>query len=302
MEFGADELTSSKSAIHSSINNTIFSLITEVKKQKLKLKKENVNKAQEIIDFNDIFNGAVKNIPFNLCAAFKSVWKDPVVQEVLLNSIFVDDNSISFLNDIERIIAEEYVPSNEDVLLSRSPTLVITETKLLVKTAKSARQVNFVDVGGQKSLRKAWIPYFDNMVTSIIFIASIAGYDEYLDDKKNIIVDATELFNEIINNQWFINLPAIILLNKIDLFEKKLHRAKIRDHFPDFKNHNNLQSGKEFFKLQFEKLVKNTSKRETFIRIYKVNLDFTKNTDRKLTKFVIEAVFNIIIDGNLSVL
>lgn len=84
-----------KSAIHSNINNTIFSLIEMVRADKMILLPKNVSFAQEIIDFNDIFKGAVKNIPNNLCFAIKSVWKDPVVQECIHHLNIDNQESVS---------------------------------------------------------------------------------------------------------------------------------------------------------------------------------------------------------------
>ena len=121
----------------------------------------------------------------------------------------------------------------------------------------------------KKSLRKAWLPYFDKNISAVIFISSLSSYDEILvdDDNKNRMVDALELFNETVNHGNFAKLPFILLLNKIDLFERKLNvKIKIRDYFPDFKEHNNLKHGKEFFRLKFEKAVKNQDKK-IFIRI-----------------------------------
>jgi guanine nucleotide-binding protein subunit alpha len=36
-----------------------------------------------------------------------------------------------------------------------------------------------VDVGGQRSERKKWLHYFDN-VTAVLFVVAISGYDQVL--------------------------------------------------------------------------------------------------------------------------
>lgn len=149
--FTDDENINSKSAIHSNINYTIFSLLEAVKREKMELLPQNISFAQEIMDFNDIFKGPVKNIPQNLCFAIKSIWRDPSIQECYSYSAKIDNQESAsfFLNNLDRILAVEYMPSVEDVILSRSPTLVITETKLNLQSKTGKHILSVVDVGGQ---------------------------------------------------------------------------------------------------------------------------------------------------------
>lgn len=145
-------------------------------------------------------------------------------------------------------------------------------------------------------MRKAWIPYFDKNLSAIIFITALSGYDQTLleDSEKNRMIDAIELFTDIANNAVMCKNPIILLLNKMDVFEEKILRSQIADYFPEFTQNQSVSSGKAFFRGKFESVIKGTS-RKTYIH-------FTMNTDQKLTKFVIEAVFKIVLDSNLSYL
>jgi guanine nucleotide-binding protein subunit alpha len=47
--------------------------------------------------------------------------------------------------------------------------------------------------------------------------------------------EALMLFDTTCNSHWFKTTSLILLLNKIDIFEKKLPYSPISDYFPDYK-------------------------------------------------------------------
>ena len=79
------------------------------------------------------------------------------------------------------------------------------------------------DVGGQRRLRKCWIPYFDK-VHCIVFVTSLSCFDKYLaeDATINQMVDSLVLFEELSNHILLSKLEFVLFLNKKDLFKKKL--------------------------------------------------------------------------------
>ncbi len=123
---------------------------------------------------------------------------------------------------------ESFCPSIEDVLQSRVRTTGIIEETYLIQEV----EFEIFDVGGQRNERRKWIHCFDG-VTAIIFVASIAAYDQQLfeDGATNRMVEALDLFEEIVNSKWFINSDMILFLNKRDLFEEKWVQRKLP--FPD---------------------------------------------------------------------
>lgn len=46
--------------------------------------------------------------------------------------------------------------------------------------------LRFIDVGGQKSERRKWINFFDN-VTSVLFLVSLSGYDQCLIEDRDAV-------------------------------------------------------------------------------------------------------------------
>lgn len=142
-------------------------------------------------------------------------------------------------------------------------------------------------------MRKAWVPFFDNGISSIIFIVALSSYDQLLTEESDVnrMVDAIELFNSIANNKLLEKISIILLLNKTDLFENKIKVSPINTHFPDFTLEQTFENGKMFFKEKFQAVLK---PEKAFYS------HFTTNTDRNLTGFVITAVISVVLDQNMQ--
>uniref|UniRef100_A0A1A8I751 Guanine nucleotide binding protein (G protein), alpha 15 (Gq class) n=1 Tax=Nothobranchius kuhntae TaxID=321403 RepID=A0A1A8I751_NOTKU len=86
------------------------------------------------------------------------------------------DSTEYYMNNLDRISAQDYIPTEQDVLRVRFPTTGIHDYAFTVKNIT----LRIVDVGGQKSERRKWIHCFEN-VTSLIFLASLSEYDQVPD-------------------------------------------------------------------------------------------------------------------------
>ena len=94
-------------------------------------------------------------------------------------------------------------------------------TGIIEQTFRTTSKVIYkiYDIGGQRHERRKWVHCFQN-VTCIIFVAALIGYDQTLfeDGATNRMVEAMQLFDEIVNSKWFKTIPIILFLNKKDLF------------------------------------------------------------------------------------
>lgn len=71
------------------------------------------------------------------------------------------------------VFLQDYLPSQQDILLARKPTKGIHEYNFKIKKVP----FKMVDVGGQRSERRRWFDCFDS-VTSILFLVSSSEYDQ----------------------------------------------------------------------------------------------------------------------------
>ena len=104
-------------------------------------------------------------------------------REILTYSLY------SFLDDLDRLGAKDYQPTEQDILRTRVKTTGIVEVHF------SFKNLNFklFDVGGQRSERKKWIHCFED-VTAIIFCVAMSEYDQVLhEDETTVIIQSVKI-------------------------------------------------------------------------------------------------------------
>jgi len=130
-----------------------------------------------------------------------------------------------FLDSIERVTALRYIPTDDDILRARLKTLGISEHRFTLEAGSMiSHDWRIFDVGGARSLRAAWVPYFDNNLDAIIFLAPISGFDEVLleDPSVNKLEDSIMLWKQIIAHPLLQNTQIVLFLNKCDLLKTKI--------------------------------------------------------------------------------
>jgi len=143
----------------------------------------------------------------------------------------VVDSAPHFFEDIERIGAPNYQPTEEDILLVRIQTTGMRTAKFSVDN----NNFTIVDVGGQRNERSKWIHQF-SVVDAVLFVASLSCYDQNLfeEDDANAMHESIRLFRVVIGNRYFRSTSMILFLNKMDLFEIKIKSKQIKDCFPKY--------------------------------------------------------------------
>ncbi len=147
------------------------------------------------------------------------------------------------------------------------------------------RTYHIYDVGGQRSLRLYWAPYFDHDIHAILFVSSLACYDQILmeDPSMNRMRDAIELFRDIVTNELLKKTCIILFLNKLDLLERKMKHAPIQWYFSDFPSEEcTLRSATQYFKHAF------LSQQEGYRR--RLYCHFTTSTDTHQMSVIIHSV------------
>jgi guanine nucleotide-binding protein subunit alpha, other len=81
----------------------------------------------------------------------------------------------SWTQNLDRIFARDYIPSEEDIIYTRVRSTGISNLRF----HSDSRDCQVFDVGGERSERKKWIHAFDDGRVVLNFV-SLAGYDECL--------------------------------------------------------------------------------------------------------------------------
>lgn len=230
--------------------------------------------------------------PFSeeLLAGMQRLWADGGVQECFSrsNEYQLNDSAKYFLDDLKRLGAKDYQPTEQDILRTRVKTTGIVEVHF------SFKNLNFklFDVGGQRSERKKWIHCFED-VTAIIFCVAMSEYDQVLheDETTNRMQESLKLFDSICNNKWFGDTSIILFLNKKDLFEEKILRSPLTICFPEYAGAQEYGEAAAYIQAQFEAKNKSTTK--------EIYCHMTCATDTQNVQFVFDAVTDVIIANNL---
>lgn len=224
--------------------------------------------------------------------AMKSLWADTGIQHCYdrRREYQLTDSAKYYLTDLDRIAAEDYVSTLQDILRVRAPTTGIIEYPFDLEEIR----FRMVDVGGQRSERRKWIHCFEN-VTSIIFLVALSEYDQILfeSDNENRMEESKALFKTIITYPWFQHSSVILFLNKKDLLEEKIMYSHLVDYFPEYDGpQRDAIAAREFILRMFVELNPDPEK-----IIYS---HFTCATDTENIRFVFAAVKDTILQLNLK--
>ncbi|CAH1757959.1 58_t:CDS:10 [Entrophospora sp. SA101] len=221
----------------------------------------------------------------------KELWADDAIKKCYdhATEIGLQDSAKYFLDNVDRISKEDYLPTDEDILQARVRTMGVTEHKFEVNNLI----FRIFDVGGHRSQRQFWAPYFDD-VDAIIFIAAISAYDQTLEEDNDVnrVQDSIQLFEKICNHNLFTNTGIILFLNKIDILKHKLTTTQVKKYFPDYEGDNEYDSVTEYFQNLFLDCNENEDK-----HIY---THLTHATDTKYMRVIVASVNDIVIKINLA--
>jgi signal recognition particle receptor subunit beta len=202
-----------------------------------------------IYDFVSDYHDKV--YPTELIPLIQDMWQEEESQKMFkkLQDAEIPLSMRMYFSDIHRILESNYVPTNQDILHLRISTNSVTETIFQI----DGNAFHFYDVSGLKHRRRQWTQYFMD-VTTILFIVSLAGYDQVMaeDEKTNRLTDSIVLFGQIVNNPILSKPDVIVFFNKQDLYDEKIKQSNLHDYFPEYVGKKGSKSqGYQFIKEKF---------------------------------------------------
>ncbi|KAI0779036.1 G-alpha-domain-containing protein [Trametes elegans] len=188
--------------------------------------------------------------------AMGELWRDAKVRLRLEERrIRLEESSGFFLEEIDRITAKMYFPTDDDVLKARLKTTGVVEHTFSLAKNSEWRGVEWkiYDVGGARNQRQAWAPYFDD-VNAIIFLAPISAFDQVLaeDPRVNRLEDSFQLWKSVVENKLLAHVNIVLFLNKCDLLKKKLESGvRLQHHMPSYNRPNDYDTVSQYFRNRF---------------------------------------------------
>lgn len=181
--------------------------------------------------------------------AVQDIWAEQIIPVLLEHPsrFFVDDNAAYFFAEAQRIVAEDYVPSVEDVLHT-------AERGILETYFESGQlSIRVLQVYGQEWGPKKWINQFES-VTSIIFCASLCDYDvprAAAEVERTRLLGSLVLFDAIVNSRWFFRTSVILFLTEMTDFRAKLHDVPLDQYFPQYTGGTDANKGAKYILWRF---------------------------------------------------
>jgi guanine nucleotide-binding protein G(i) subunit alpha len=157
----------------------------------------------------------------------------------------------SYFDAIDRIAHPDWLPNDQDILRSRQKTTGVAEFSFNHK----GNTIRIIDVGGQRSERKKWMHYFED-VDLVLFLVALSEYDQalYEDGSVNRLQEALDLFHNICESQWFTHTAVQLVFNKTDLFHEKLKVSPLGNYFQDFEGGTSYMAARQYIAEKFTSL------------------------------------------------
>jgi len=243
--FSKEECLTYKSIINNNVIGSMKVLLHAASERNIPITNKSIS--EKFLNDPGYFTGTITSAIAN---DIKKLWGDEGVQRAYSrqNEFQLNDSAKYYFESIDRLSADDYIPTEQDVLRSRAKTTGIIETEFNLEHT----HFKMVDVGGQRSERKKWMHCFQD-VTAVIFCVALSEFDLklYEDDETNRMHESLKLFKEICNSRWFIDTAMILFLNKRDLFEEKIKKIDLNVTFEDYKGGLNYDNAVAFIKDKF---------------------------------------------------
>ncbi|KAJ6242539.1 guanine nucleotide-binding protein g(o) subunit alpha [Anaeramoeba flamelloides] len=280
-----------KKAIRTNLIKHIDLLIQASSLLNIKFSEENISLATKFSEIAENFDENLGEADPKTYKMVKTLWADPKMKEVFdkRSEFQVPDSAAFYLDSINRIIDENYIPTDEDILKCRIPTTGIKEVNFKINNVPW----KIVDVGGQRSERRKWIHQFAD-VTVIIYTVALSEYNQklYEDESVNRMQESLDLFDSTANNKVFVKTNCVLLFNKIDIFEKKIEKDNLKNYFSDYDGGLDFEKAKTFITNKFIEEGKNSHR--------KIFPFFTIATKTSSVKEVFDEIQTKILEENLK--
>eukprot|EP01098_Paradermamoeba_levis_P004163 TRINITY_DN1806_c0_g1_i1.p1 TRINITY_DN1806_c0_g1~~TRINITY_DN1806_c0_g1_i1.p1 ORF type:complete len:372 (-),score=87.69 TRINITY_DN1806_c0_g1_i1:248-1297(-) len=286
-EYTVEELQEHRSFILDNIWSSVTNLCAAADELGIQVSQESRDTAKKLEPQRQV----VCDVVVGMGPALAKFWADPGIQETVskTTSSSVNENSKYFLDNIDRICAADWIPTQQDVIHCRIRTTGVIETTFPL----GRYTTRLVDVGGQRAERRKWIGCFQE-VTAVLFCVAISEYNlKLVEDKTtNRLQESMSIFKEV-TSKWFMDTSVVLFLNKIDLFKDKLKVYPLSDYVPQYKGPDDFTPASKYIAEMFENLDTNKGAERLFVH-------FTCATDTNQVKVVFEAIKETLIKGALK--
>jgi len=188
----------------------------------------------------------------------QELWEnDPAIQAAWRHrsSLQLVEAHQHFLNNMETICAENYIPSVQDTILAHKGGTALLFMRL--------DDFSLYELGGHPHVSRWWrknrlINGVEEDISAIVFVVSLSSYDQTFKDDIgetcNEMEESLEMFQWICKHPNFREQPIIILFNKADLLSAKITEFPISDvpSWADYDGGSDVTKACQYFHNRFD--------------------------------------------------
>ena len=303
-KMSTDVLSAYRNHIRNNVHTCVEKLIKAVKKSNDVWSSDEAERGADILTQNSLVPWVTEEnsnieymslIPHDHTLLIQSVWRDDAAQRCWskANEYNLPDSTAYFLDNLNRIADESYIPTQDDVLRMRVPTKAVASYDF--QSSGSIFQIT--DVGGQRGERRKWIKLFEG-INAIIFLAALSEYDQSWSKEEEGVSNrlrlSMKLFKETVKTSGFSKSTFILFLNKRDVLEQKISSSNLEDYFPSYTGpKNNADAACKFIKSRFKSIIRIQGIKNQYIHE-------TCATDTDSLYFIVQAVKDAILWANME--
>ncbi|XP_038047300.1 guanine nucleotide-binding protein subunit alpha-13-like [Patiria miniata] len=180
----------------------------------------------------------------------KALWVDNGIQEAYKrrDEFQLESYVRYFLDDLDRIGNEDYLPNSQDICHAHQTTPGVAE--YVGESHGLVRR--FVDLGAPLRYKKVFA-HFDD-ARAVLYFVSVDKFDQDQGiDGANHLMQECDTLSVILNSRHFARAHICVIFNKTDLLEEKIKHVNFNDFFPQFDGDpSNVDHVKKFILELFE--------------------------------------------------
>jgi guanine nucleotide-binding protein subunit alpha len=166
--------------------------------------------------------------------AVQNIWESESFSTLYVRNFEMDFPLYApyFATQIERISAEDYIPTEADIIRLNTGIGAIQELRF----TWDELDVHLFNIGRRylpDSFKARWFHQLEN-ATALVYTVDVSTYDRAYVGTKTPLFDDFATFENWIQNPLFANSSIILLLNNFTRFREKLPHSPLETFFPDY--------------------------------------------------------------------
>ena len=210
----------------------------------------------------------------------RNLWQKCCTLRTSYPTSVIYENGPYYLNNIERLVDPDYLPTDQDILHLYTCTAGAYESSFDIDN----HVYRVVNMGGARAERRKWKPHFSN-ADYLFYIVPLTRYAQTAFYGPGVQMDeALVLFESLESLPQIQHSTYVVIFTKLDIFKDKISDEPIASYFPDFNGCDRVDDALDYFKSRFKSnLISRSPERIVYFK-------YINTTDTNTLKEILEGL------------